>query len=707
MPEKSLALGLVIGASVGAGVGSAFRTVQQQSQQLGQSLKKARLGKALSGDVLKYKRRLEKLKAQQAKTGESSEQLNKKIADTERKFKKATLSAGKHGIEIGDAARKYQIFSRSVSHSEKQMARLERRQRNQQVRSSLKGSALGLIGGAYAIGRQFSGALGFEEASTRLDTVIISNNVGKALVKARKHSVAFARKGLTNETDMLGIQYALSSAGFEAEAARVGSSIVAKVATVTKGAPEQVGEVVATVFNNLGNSLEGNTQQKIERIGDLLAKTQFKFQIRDFGQLGESLKYATPTIAQYSMELAQGVTIMGAMNSAGLQGSQAGTAFAATMRNMSKASQEFGFEMVRNEKGQLDFIATMENLSESIGGFDGMDQETIDDLQKVFGEEGIRGVTLLGKQMGKLRAAQDDVANSSKGVVNKSYEKFVESAPGQLKIFGNNVRLVGMTLAGSLLPALNQALNPLIGITQTVGKAIQQNPELAKTIMAVVAGVFALKAATVVGKFGFTLFTDAGMLLGKVFGMLKGTLGLVATAFRVIGVAMMANPVGLIIGGIALAAGLVVANWDTVKSFFLTIWDDVKPYWQSFATWIGDVWKKISAPFNAVVDFGRSIGSTVADWVNDAGGSSGSSNRKLSRVRNATTAAALSSIIATSPVAANNKSATSVKISAPITVQAAPGMNEERLAELTAEKLNAAARRGSKNNFGYDHDEVD
>ena len=91
---------------------------------------------------------------------------------------------------------------------------------------------------------------------------------------------------------MIEIQYALNSAELGAELSRVGAGIVAQLATVTSGAPALVGEVVATTFKNLGDSLEGSTEQRLERIGEILAKTQFKFQIRDFGQLGESMSSA-------------------------------------------------------------------------------------------------------------------------------------------------------------------------------------------------------------------------------------------------------------------------------------------------------------------------------------------------------------------------------------------------------------------------------
>jgi len=56
----------------------------------------------------------------------------------------------------------------------------------------------------------------------------------------------------------------------------------------------------------------------------------------------------------------------------------------------------------------------------------------------------------------------------------------------------------------------------------------------------------------------------------------------------------------LAFGGIAIAAGLVIANWDKVKTFFAGIWDKIKPIWEAFAGWVGKFWEIISAPLKAI-----------------------------------------------------------------------------------------------------------
>jgi len=58
-------------------------------------------------------------------------------------------------------------------------------------------------------------------------------------------------------------------------------------------------------------------------------------------------------------------------------------------------------------------------------------------------------------------------------------------------------------------------------------------------------------------------------------GMAATAIPAVITGFRALGVAVMSNPIGLIIGGIALAAGLIIANWEKIGPFVRALWDGV------------------------------------------------------------------------------------------------------------------------------------
>ena len=188
---------------------------------------------------------------------------------------------------------------------------------------------LGLVGAAYGVGRLAGSAMDREEQGLYLRTVINAKDGDKdaAVARARQSARAFSSNSLASEQEVLEIEYALNSAGLEEETARAGAGLVHKLAKVTKGVPAQVGEIFGDVFNNMGQSLEGTTDEKMDRIGNVLAKTQFKFAIRDFGQLGEGMKYIAASASSAKLPLEQTASIIGHLNNSSLKGSMAGTAF--------------------------------------------------------------------------------------------------------------------------------------------------------------------------------------------------------------------------------------------------------------------------------------------------------------------------------------------------------------------------------------------
>lgn len=92
------------------------------------------------------------------------------------------------------------------------------------------------------------------------------------------------------------------------------------------------------------------------------------------------------------------------------------------------------------------------------------------------------------------------------------------------------------------------------------------------------------------------LFLGRGArLLGKVLGgaMLTG-LRLVGQVVLFIGRAMLMNPIGLLITGIAVAAYLIYRNWDKIKPWFIGLWASVKTAFSGALAWFGALTKKFT-----------------------------------------------------------------------------------------------------------------
>ncbi len=569
---------------------------------------------------------------------------------------------------LGSAGRSLDQTGESVRGLGREYTRLEQRMSRKSAAAArlgeLKGHILGVAGAVYAAARMIRGAAAFEEAEVRLSTVLNTDDLGRDMAAARRHALDFSRRNIATETEMLTIQYALSSAGMDAAMSRAGSEIVSKVAKVTGGAAEGVGEVVATVFNNLGAGLEGEASERLERIGELLTKTQFKFQIRDFGQLGESMKMATPALSQFNVALDQGLTLVGALNSAGMQGSMAGTALSATFRQLSKASKEFGFEIARDATGGLDFIRTMENLSEAIGGFDELDQDTIDQLQQAFGDEGMRGVVLLGKQLGGLRDAQRDVAESSRGLIDKSYQGFLASTSGQMALLGNNVRILGLTFASTLLPSVNAVLKPLAATAGWVGAMIERFPWAGRLIGGAAAGL----------------------------GIFVGALVAVTAATWLWNAALLANPIGLTVAAIGGAAAMIITFWDPIAGFFMGLWKTIKALFKEGVGFLTGIWEQ--SPLGLLFKAGSklaSLGGTALGAVFGDGGG-------------AALAMAGGGLVPEPALAAGPRGGVTATVNAPITINTHPGMDERAVAEEVDRKLRERERESEARARGVLHD---
>lgn len=72
---------------------------------------------------------------------------------------------------------------------------------------------------------------------------------------------------------------------------------------------------------------------------------------------------------------------------------------------------------------------------------------------------------------------------------------------------------------------------------------------------------------------------------------------------RALSVACVTNPIGLIIGGLLLTAGLIITHWQRVKTVLLTLWEPIKPVWLAFASWVKRLWQTICKPFEALNRF--------------------------------------------------------------------------------------------------------
>ena len=591
---------VVIGAALGNTFASTLGKADYQIRALGEAMKKVEIGKRISGEMVRTRNELANLRREQRSAAGSSAELAAQVGAAEKRLRGLNEEAKEHKIKIGDAAKAHGKFSRQLERGKERAGRLERKRGRQDYRASLKGSVMPLVGAAYTIGRVVSGAMEVEKRQVYLETVINTDDgdTEAAARRAREHAAAYARKSLASEEEILDIQYNLHSAGLDEAAATAGAEVAHMVATATRGSSDQVAAVIGTTFNNLGDSIAGaDPAEKISRIGDVLTQVQQKYQISDFGQLGEGMAEAAAGATNAKLPFEQAAVAIGMMNNAGTTGSSAGTALNAVLRQLPRAADELGFSVVRGSDGSLDLAASLASLRERLppeGEVDARAQE----IQRLFGDDGAKGLAPL------LQGLEDYssglvAAAESEGAAGAAYDRIAKSSGGQWTMMVQNLQQVGTALAGALLPIIGPMSDLFATWAGGIAAFFQDSPRLGAAIAGIGAG-FAAVVATAVGmKFAWSWAKgalDALKPLGTAFKWVGRAAGIamkgIVFGIRAITAAAKANPYLVLIGALIVAAALIYKYWEPIKAFFGRLFAPLVEFARPVFAWIS---AKVSA----------------------------------------------------------------------------------------------------------------
>ncbi|MBV4507629.1 phage tail tape measure protein [Pseudomonas sp. BW13M1] len=323
-------------------------------------------------------------------------------------------------------------------------------------------------------------------------------------------------------------------------------------------------EVVALAdrINYLGNTGPANTKQ-ISAI------------ITEVGALGEVAGLSSAQVAAIGATMAgvgvkQDVAATGIKNFmlAMTKGSAATKAQAEAFKSLRLDSKHVADAM------QKDSQATMLDLLKRISQVDAAKRPAL--LTNLFGSESVAAITPLVTNLqllsGNLTKVGDATAYA--GSMEAEYKSRSETTANAMQLLQNRVTRLGITVGSMLLPPLNDfmaTVGPIIsGVTSLAGA----HPWLIKGLLGAAVGFTVLRLATAGASAALALMN---------------------------GVASM-SPVGMIVRGIAIAAGVLIANWSTVAPYFQAVWDKIKA--PAMAVW---EWMKTAFAWSP-------LGQIVANW---------------------------------------------------------------------------------------------
>ncbi|WP_122582809.1 phage tail tape measure protein [Pseudomonas viridiflava] len=248
---------------------------------------------------------------------------------------------------------------------------------------------------------------------------------------------------------------------------------------------------------------------------------------------------------------------------------------------------------------QQDPSGTIEKVLKAISTVDPGTQSAV--ITQLFGEESLGAITPLLKNLDVLRSNLAKVGEGvqSAGTIEQEFQANSETTAVALKEMENRVDRLSINIGSMFLPAMNETM-------AVIGPMISQVVALAAEHPGVIKGVVGAAIAFGVLQVAVIAATNASRVLSSVLGM---------------------SPVGIVVRALALAAGLLIANWSTVAPYFQAVWaairEPVMALWEIFKTVFGwsaiglvvSNWQPLSAFFVGLWDGIKMLASSVFDVV--------------------------------------------------------------------------------------------
>ncbi|MGP5513171.1 phage tail tape measure protein [Pseudomonas helleri] len=391
--------------------------------------------------------------------------------------------------------------------------------------------------------------------------------------------------------------------------------------------------------------------QTAEESGSMMAKwrTSFKLTQTEVVGLADKINYLSNTGPASAKQISDVVTRIGPLGEiAGLASGQiaamgatlagvgvpsevAATGMKNFMLAMTKGasatkSQQKAFKSLRLDTKQLaqgmqkDAQGTLIDVLERISKVDKTKQAGV--LTDLFGTESVGAIAPMLTNLDLLKRNFKNAGDEAQytGSMQAEYSSRASTTANAIQLLTNRLVSAGITVGNIFLPPLNEAIATLGPMISMVGELAGANPWLVKGLLGAAIGFSVLRLAVM----GATVAT-------KIFSSVVGM-----------------SPVGLIVRGIALAAGLLIANWSTVAPYFEAVWERIggpltalwerfKTFvsftplgqiianWDPIVTWFKNMYERIKPYLEPLMQMGEWVGGKLGIVTTGGGSGSGSS----------------------------------------------------------------------------------
>lgn len=429
-----------------------------------------------------------------------------------------------------------------------------------------------------------------------------------------------------------------------------------------EGSGDQIAEQMAKIANIRGIKID--TEEGRVQIRDLADTINYlDDQTTAKGpEIIEALQRISGTAAQSTFSNNELAALATTMIDLGKSPEIAATGLNALMNRIATApSQAKSFQTALASLGvsakdlqanyMTDSKGTIFSLLEQINGMESAQKAEV--LTGLFGAEYQDDISALAAGMDKLKGNFDLLDDAArKGSMEKEFKAKMQTTQFAIEGVKQSAAETGITLTQTFLPSIQMVAGSFQSGSAALLGFQQQYPGLTNAIMLTTAGLIGFRLAWLSVAFVMNQYDAQSEAIKKALASQRAQLVIhrtsmflsagatqVATASQwALNAAMTANPIGLMIVGIAalVAAGyLLYQNWDTVRAFFVLLWNDPKAAldmfvdgarnkFNSIINWLAEKWDWIKSIFSSPIQASVQANATGAGqaqvYANATGG---------------------------------------------------------------------------------------
>ena len=370
---------------------------------------------------------------------------------------------------------------------------------------------------------------------------------------------------------------------------------IAGIMNLAAAAGEDLGTTSDIVTDGL--TAFGMSAKESGRFADVMAAASTNANT-NVTMLGESFKYCAATAGAMGYNIEDISVALGVMANAGIKGSTAGTTLKNVIANMAKPTdaqaavmQKLGISLTDSSGNMKSFAEVMNNLRSSFNGLS--ETEKASYATTLAGKESMSGLLTIVNASAADFDKLTEAINGSSGSAEAMAAKMLDNLKGQLTLLKSAVEGIAITIGDKLLPYLKKfvswvqkAADYINNLSDAQVDSIMKWAAIAAAIPPIIM-VFG-KVVTMVGTVQRTFGTITKTIAN--FGGIIGTI---------------TSPAGIVIGvlaTIAVAAVLIIKNWDQVKAFL-----------QNVGNWFKNAFEKAGFSVQGFKDKFTSIGNTVGN----------------------------------------------------------------------------------------------